>query len=112
LSRGVGFVSSAILGFGTLLFPEAPRHDYRHGKIDNALASIAKFHGVSPSHKLVKTKLDDMEEKLQMENVGSKHPWYEAFTGPRMAWRTSVGMIILALKQLTGANYLYVLPLP
>jgi SP family sugar:H+ symporter-like MFS transporter len=46
----------------------------------------------------------EMEEKFQAEQEGGDHPWYEVFTGPRMLYRVILGMTILALQQLTGAN--------
>ena len=51
--------------------------------------------------------MNEMAEKLQMEEEGGKHPWYEVVTGPRMGYRTALGMVIQALQQLTGANYFF-----
>jgi SP family sugar:H+ symporter-like MFS transporter len=47
-----------------------------------------------------------MREKLEFERVAT-HPWYEVFTGPKMPYRVPLGMIILGLQQLTGANYFF-----
>ncbi|TKA83462.1 hypothetical protein B0A55_00579 [Friedmanniomyces simplex] len=50
----------------------------------------------------------EIKEKLDAENAGGgKHKWYEAFTGPRMAYRTSLGVALQALQQLTGANFFF-----
>ncbi|KIV78776.1 hypothetical protein PV11_06386 [Exophiala sideris] len=107
IPMGIGFLFAITLGFGILFFPETPRHDYRHGKIDNATASIAKFHGVSARHSVVREQLVEMQEKFELEQEGGKHPWYEVITGPRMFYRTMLGMTIQALQQLTGANYFF-----
>lgn len=104
---GIGFLFAIALGFGILFFPETPRHDYRNGKIDQATTSIAKFHGVSERHRVVKDQLVEMQEKMQIELEGGHHPWYEVFTGPQMLRRTLLGMVIQALQQLTGANYFF-----
>jgi len=48
-----------------------------------------------------------MEEKLQAEQQGGDHPWYEVVTGPRMLYRTLLGITIQALQQLTGANFFF-----
>ncbi|KIW67094.1 hypothetical protein PV04_06367 [Phialophora macrospora] len=104
---GIGFLFAIVLGVGILFFPETPRHDYRHGKIDPATTSIAKFHGVSERHRVVKDQLMEMREKLQIELEGGKHPLWEIFTGPRMAYRVMLGCTIQALQQLTGANYFF-----
>jgi hypothetical protein len=35
------------------------------------------------------------KEKLDVERAGGgKHPWYEIFTGPRMAYRTLLGITL------------------
>lgn len=107
IPMGIGFLFAITLGFGILFFPETPRHDYRNGKIDDATTSIAKFLGVSERHSVVKEQLMEMHEKLELEVEGGKHPWYEVFTGPRMFYRTMLGMVIQALQQLTGANYFF-----
>ncbi|KIX08145.1 uncharacterized protein Z518_02801 [Rhinocladiella mackenziei CBS 650.93] len=86
---GVGFLFALVLGFGILACPETPRHEYRHGKIDSATTSIAKFHGVSERHTVVRNQLMEMRKKLQIEIEGGSHPWYEA------------------LQQLAGANYFF-----
>ena len=107
IPMGIGWLWAIILGFGILLFPETPRHNYRHGKVDRARRSIAKFHGISEQHIVVKKQLDEMEEKLQLEREGGDHPWYEIVTGPRMFYRIILGIVIQALQQLTGANYFF-----
>ena len=38
---------------------------------------------------------------------GGRHKWYEIFTGPRMAYRTLLGVTLQALQQLTGANFFF-----
>lgn len=103
---GIGFVWSTVLGVGILFFPETPRWDYRKGRLDSAKATIAKFHGVSDGHKVVRRQMAEMHEKLEFENM-AQHPWYEVFIGPRMPYRVPLGMIILGLQQLTGANYFF-----
>ena len=104
---GISFLWPLILGGGILFFPEKPRFEYRNGKIDSARRSIAKFHGVSENHKAVGRQMQEMQEKLEAEQQGGDHPWYEVFTGPRMPYRVPLGMIIQALQQLTGANYFF-----
>ncbi|KEF56351.1 MFS transporter, SP family, sugar:H+ symporter [Exophiala aquamarina CBS 119918] len=104
---GIGFLFAIALGVGILFFPETPRHDYRNGNIDKATASIAKFHGVSERHRVVKDQLVEMQEKLQIEREGGSHPWYEIFTGPQMLRRILLGMVIQAAQQLSGANFFF-----
>lgn len=122
---GIGFLWAIILGFGILLFPESPRFDYRNGKTAKARSTMARLHGVGEHHTVISRQLEELEEKLQTERQGGDHPWYEMFvsgtdvvstlyradhwhqTGPRMLYRTVLGIFIQAFQQLTGANYFF-----
>lgn len=99
---GISFFWAIVLGLGILLFPETPRHEFRHGAVDSATKSIAKFYGISPRHKVVKKQLEEMQEKLRIEQGGGNHSFWEVFTGPRMLYRTLLGMTIQMLQQMTG----------
>lgn len=107
IPMGVGFAWPLILGGGILLFPESPRFEYRQGKIDSARTTVARFHGVPENHNKVNQELEEMREKLEAENQGGDHPWYEVFTGPRMMYRILLGVAIQAFQQLSGANYFF-----
>ena len=104
---GLSYLWALVLGLGILFFPETPRHDFRFGRVDKAAASIAKFYGISPRHKVVKKQLEEMQEKLRIEQEGGDHSIWEVFTGPRMFYRTILGMTIQALQQMTGANFFF-----
>ncbi|KJX96670.1 MFS monosaccharide transporter like protein [Zymoseptoria brevis] len=107
IPMGISFLWALILGFGILFFPETPRHDFRHGAVEKASESIARFYGVSPRHKVVKKQLKEMQEKLRIEQEGGDHSIWEVFTGPRMFYRLMLGMSIQALQQMTGANFFF-----
>lgn len=104
---GLSFFWATCLGVGILFFPETPRHEFRNGKVDSAAASIAKFYGISTRHKIVKRQLDDMQEKMNIENEAGKVSPLEVFTGPRMLYRILLGVAIQALQQMTGANFFF-----
>jgi SP family sugar:H+ symporter-like MFS transporter len=105
---GIGFIWPLIMGVGILFLRESPRWDYRHGNIDNARATIAISYGVSEDHPEVIREIKEIKEKLDAENAGGgKHPWYEIFTGPKMLYRTLLGIALQALQQLTGANFYF-----
>jgi SP family sugar:H+ symporter-like MFS transporter len=101
---GLSYFWALVLGGGILFFPETPRHEFRHGEVDSAAQSIAKFYGISPRHQVVRKQLEEMQEKLRIEQEGGEHSIWEVFTGPRMLYRTLLGMTIQALQQMTGAN--------
>lgn len=108
LPMGIGFIWPVIMGVGMLFMRESPRWDYRQGNIDRARGTIARSYGASEDHPEVQRELREIKEKLDAERVGGdKHPWYEIFTGPRMAYRTLLGITLQALQQLTGANFFF-----
>jgi SP family sugar:H+ symporter-like MFS transporter len=105
---GIGFIWSFLMMVGILFMQESPRWDYRHGNIDNARHTIALSYGVPEEHPHVQTEIREIEEKLEAERAGGEHhPWYEIFTGPRMMYRTLLGITLQMLQQLTGANYFF-----
>ncbi|KAF2013767.1 general substrate transporter [Aaosphaeria arxii CBS 175.79] len=108
LPIGIGFIWPVIMGVGMLFLRESPRWEYRKGKIESARTTIAISYGVSEDHPEVNREIREIKEKLDAERAGGgKHPWYEIFTGPRMLYRTLLGITLQALQQLTGANFYF-----
>jgi SP family sugar:H+ symporter-like MFS transporter len=87
--------------------PESPRYAYRLGREDEARETMGRLNGVGPYSHLVDFELIEIEAKIQEEKAGGHHPWYEIFTGPRMLYRTLLGMVLQAGQQLTGANFFF-----
>ena len=107
IPMGVGFIWPLILGLGILFFPESPRYAYRKGRVEEARATMARFYGVSETHREVQREIGEIKEKHDLEVSLGKRPWIELITGPRMAYRTALGMVLQALQQLTGANFFF-----
>ena len=107
IPMGVGFIWPLILGLGILLFPESPRYAYRKGRVDEARTTMARFYGVSENHREVKREIGEIKQKHDLEVSLGKRPWIELLTGPRMAYRTVLGIVLQALQQLTGANFFF-----
>ncbi|KAI6093009.1 general substrate transporter [Hypoxylon rubiginosum] len=107
IPNGLGFLWSLILGIGILVLPESPRHAYRVGREDEARNTIARLAGVDPQHRSVHDQITEIRVKLDEEKNSGKAKWYEIFTGPRMLYRTLLGMTLQAGQQLTGANYFF-----
>jgi SP family sugar:H+ symporter-like MFS transporter len=68
---------------------------------------MAKLNGVDPHSPLVNAEIQEIEEKLEEERQAGTAKWYEVFTGPRMAYRTLLGMALQGGQQLTGANFFF-----
>ncbi|KAK7983507.1 hypothetical protein PG989_010909 [Apiospora arundinis] len=107
VTNGLGFAWALVLGVGIMFLPESPRFAYRAGREDEARATIARLAGVATDDKSVNDQITQIRVKLDEEKAGADTKWYEAFTGPRMAYRTTVGVVLQAGQQLTGANFFF-----
>ncbi|KAI2602488.1 general substrate transporter [Hypoxylon sp. NC1633] len=107
IPNGLGFFWSLILGLGILALPESPRHAYRKGREEEARNTIARLAGVDPQHRSVHDQMTEICVKLDEEKTSGKANWYEIFTGPRMLYRTLLGIVLQAGQQLTGANFFF-----
>ncbi|KAK8009105.1 Hexose transporter HXT10 [Apiospora marii] len=107
ITNALGFAWALVLGVGILFLPESPRFAYRNGREEEARATIARLGGVAPDDKSVNDQITQIRVKLEEEKAGADTKWYEAFTGPRMAYRTVVGVVLQAGQQLTGANFFF-----
>ncbi|KAL2872307.1 sugar porter family MFS transporter [Aspergillus lucknowensis] len=107
ITMGIGFAWPLILGVGTLFLPESPRFAYRHGRINEAREVMCKLYGVGPNHRTVVQEMKDIKDKLDEERAAGQAAWHEIFTGPRMFYRTILGIALQSLQQLTGANFIF-----
>ncbi|KAK5137307.1 hypothetical protein LTR08_000277 [Meristemomyces frigidus] len=107
IPNGMSFLWALILGAGILFLPESPRFAYRQGREDEARRTIARLAGLSPDSSLVNYQINEIRVKLDEEKSGADTAWYEIFTGPKMFYRTALGMVLQAGQQLTGANFFF-----
>ncbi|KXJ87015.1 general substrate transporter [Microdochium bolleyi] len=107
IPNGLGFMWSLILGVGILFLPESPRFAYRQGREDEARNTIARLAGVEPNDRSVQDQITQIRVKLDEEKNLEKASWFEIFTGPRMFYRTVLGIVLQAGQQLTGANFFF-----
>jgi len=108
IPNGLSFAWALILGVGILFLPESPRFAYSRGKTEKARSDIAKLCGLPTDATEVQRQIDDLQSKLDEEKrhtAGLK--WSEIFTGPRMFYRTILGIVLQAGQQLTGANFFF-----
>ncbi|KAL4751657.1 hypothetical protein BDW72DRAFT_88513 [Aspergillus terricola var. indicus] len=107
ITMGIGFAWPLILGLGALFLPESPRYAYRLGRVDEARKVMAKLYGVEVNHRVVVQEMKDMKDKLEEERAAGDAPWHEVVTGPRMLYRTLLGIALQSLQQLSGANFIF-----
>lgn len=107
IPNGLSALWAIMLGSTILLLPESPRYAYRMGRIEEARQNMARLEGVDPHSAFIDAEIAQIQEKIEAESAGGEHPWHEIFTGPRMLYRTLLGMVLQAGQQLTGANYFF-----
>ncbi|OLN97685.1 Hexose transporter 2 [Colletotrichum chlorophyti] len=107
IPNGLGFAWALILGAGILFLPESPRFAFRQGREDEARRTIAKLAGVEPDAASVNAQIDEIRAKVAEESAGADTSVFEIFTGPRMFYRTMLGIVLQAGQQLTGANFFF-----
>lgn len=90
-----------------LFMPESPRYAYRLGREEEARRTMGRLNDVGPYSNLIDAEIAEIEEKLEAERAGGDQPWYEIITGPRMLYRTLLGMVLMAGQQLSGANFFF-----
>ncbi|KAI9924278.1 hexose transporter hxt1 [Aspergillus wentii] len=107
IPMGITYLWAIILGAGIAFFPESPRYDYRHGKVDKAIDTLSKMYGIPKNHRALHVEFEEIKEKYEQEVQRGKTSWIRMFRAPRMAYRLAVGTSLQALQQLTGANYFF-----
>ncbi|KAF8861595.1 hexose transporter [Acephala macrosclerotiorum] len=108
IPNGLSALWALILGGAIAFMPESPRYAYRAGRREEARNTMARLQGVAPDSPLIEQEINDIEEKILAENAaGEVHSIMEVFTGPRMLYRTLLGMVLQAGQQLTGANFFF-----
>ncbi|KAK5719284.1 hexose transporter hxt5 [Elasticomyces elasticus] len=106
---GIGFLWPLVLGVGILFFPDTPRYDFRHGRIEKAKQTMMRVYGVSEQHWSIHKELEEIKAKLEAETVqvSFMRDTIQMFSAPRMAFRLALGVGLQMFQQLTGANYFF-----
>jgi MFS family permease len=105
ITLGLTFLFALVLGGGMAFFPESPRYEFRHGKVESARRTLAKLYGVPENHVRILEEMEEIREQFEAES--QDQAWHEFLTAPRMFYRIVLGMALQSLQQLTGANYFF-----
>lgn len=108
IPNGLSFAWALILGTGMLFLPESPRYAYGRGRVGEARDSIARLCGLAPDSDTVNRQVADIQAQLDAESASAADfRFVEIFMGPRMLYRTVLGVVLQAGQVLTGANYFF-----
>ena len=107
IPMGITYLWALILGLGMAFFPESPRYDYRHGKVDKAIGTLSKIYGVPRNHRALHIEFEEIKQKYDEEVRNGQASWIQMFRAPTMSRRVAIGVTLQALQQLTGANYFF-----
>ncbi|KAI6715078.1 hypothetical protein JHW43_002444 [Diplocarpon mali] len=107
IPNGLSALWAILLGVAILALPESPRFAYRAGRKVEARQTMGRLAGIDPYHPFIDEEINEIEEKQKAEEAGGEHPLSEIVTGPRMLYRTLLGMTLQAGQQLTGANFFF-----
>ncbi|KAJ5290779.1 hypothetical protein N7478_000030 [Penicillium angulare] len=105
ITLGLTFLFALVLGGGMAFFPESPRFEFRHGKVESCQSTLAKLYGIPEYHIRILEEMDEIREQFEAESESQK--WHEFITAPRMFYRIVLGMALQSLQQLTGSNYFF-----
>jgi len=105
ITLGLTFLFALMLGGGMACFPESPRFEFRHGKVDSARRTLSRLYGIPENHVRIIEEMNEIREQFEAETEGQK--WHEFLTAPRMFYRIALGMVLQSLQQLSGANYFF-----
>ncbi|KAF4119775.1 MFS transporter, SP family, sugar:H+ symporter [Geosmithia morbida] len=108
IPNGLSFAWALALGVTILFLPESPRYAYSRGNTAQARTDISRLCGLPEDHIVVQTQIDELEAKVAEEKASlAGFRFIEIFTGPRMFYRTILGIVLQAGQQLTGANFFF-----
>ncbi|EZG07970.1 hypothetical protein H106_02745 [Trichophyton rubrum CBS 735.88] len=107
IPMGVTFIWAAILGFGIVFFPDTPRYDYRHNRVEKAKRTMMKLNGVPENHEKLHEEFNEIKRQHEEDQLTKDQPWYQIFFAPTMRSRLLLGITLQAFQQLTGANYFF-----
>lgn len=108
IPNGLTFAWALVLGISILFLPESPRFAYSRGEKEKARRNIARLNGLAEDSPIVQNQIDELDSILTQErNSVAGFRWIEIFTGPRMLYRTILGIVLQGGQQLTGANFFF-----
>jgi SP family sugar:H+ symporter-like MFS transporter len=107
ITMAIDFLWVLLLVGGLPFLPESPKYIYGKGKPETAKAIMARLMGVSDDHSVLQRELQQMAEKLALEQTTHDQPWWLVFRSRNVLTRTLLATGVLSFQQLTGANFFF-----
>lgn len=105
---GIGFIFAFILFLALLVLPESPRYLASVDRIEDAHKALGRTVRMSPSSSYIVNEMRDILNTVENDKAEGDASWSEIFTGkPKIFYRVIVGIMVLSLQQLCGANYFF-----
>ena len=114
---GIQFIWALILGVGLLFLPESPRYFVKKGRLDKAAKSLCSVRGQPIESEFIQAELAEIVANHEYElsvipSTSYFQSWTNCFKG---SWkngssnvrRTMLGIVLQAMQQLTGINFIF-----
>ncbi|CAI5015592.1 BBT_HP_G0093660.mRNA.1.CDS.1 [Saccharomyces cerevisiae] len=97
-----------ILIVGMVFLPDTPRFHVMKGDIKKARSSLCTLRGLRPEDKFIEEELEEIVANYEYEKTFGKSTILDCFkTGNHQLKRITTGIVIQALQQLTGINFIF-----
>ncbi|CCD24396.1 sugar porter family MFS transporter NDAI_0D00820 [Naumovozyma dairenensis CBS 421] len=105
---GLCFAWALVMIGAMFIVPESPRYLVEKGQIEEAKRSVAKSNKVTIDDPATIQEIELVQIAVEAEQAAGSASWSELFqTKTKVLQRTLMGVIVLALQQLTGCNYFF-----
>lgn len=102
----VQFAWAIILVVGMLLLPETPRYLIKSGRHEDAARSLSRLRRLDPNHPALLEELAEIEANHNYEMKIGSASYLACFQNP-IRKRLITGILLQALQQLTGVNFIF-----
>ncbi|CCH58142.1 hypothetical protein TBLA_0A03420 [Henningerozyma blattae CBS 6284] len=108
IGLGLQFAWALFLITAMLFVPESPRYLIEKGRLEDAKRSLAKSNKVSADDPAIIVEADHIQAAIAKEEAEGKAAWRDLLdTKHFILQRVLNSIMVLALQQLTGANYFF-----
>lgn len=117
IPMAIQFAWALILGIGLLMLPESPRYLVKKGKVDRAIATLARLRGQPADSEYVQAEISEIIANHEMElnmtgHLSYMQSWTQCFTGGLRRGNSNLRLTILGtslqmMQQWTGVNFIF-----